>query len=69
MRWNLSLTETLGVATVGVALSLVAEKAAAAQADESTYRKIMYSTAVGMYVLGVVVGTNRPEKGWMIEGY
>lgn len=61
MRWRLSAKETAGVFAVGLAMSYVAVR----------WRwfavRPMPPTLAGavLYTLGVVIGANRPPRGWL----
>ena len=61
--WNLSAGETAAVTAVGVGFAWLAAKA---QNTQTTHHQAaMLAGGTALYVLGVVIGTNRPAAGWI----
>jgi hypothetical protein len=63
MSWKLGPKETAGVAVVGLALAVVANKVANTQTTH--HQTAMLAGGVALYTLGVVIGANRPADGWI----
>ena len=69
-QYKLSATETAGVVAAGVVLGIISNQITTSlrrSGREPVYPMVV-SGAV-LYTLGVVVGTNRPEGGFLAGGY
>lgn len=66
MRWKLSLPETAGVSFVGLALGFGAAKLASSVKGKS-HGAAMVLTGALLYLLGVVIGANRPAAGYLVD--
>jgi hypothetical protein len=64
MKYKLSATETAGVVGVGVVLGIISNQATGRVAP-AQHAMAMIASSAALYTLGVVIGTNRPEGGWM----
>jgi hypothetical protein len=64
--WNLSATETAGVVGVGLLMAYGANKVANAMETPASHQAAMLLGGAALYTAGVVIGTNRPQQGWMI---
>ena len=62
-QYKLSATETAGVVGVGVVLGIISNEATGQR--QSKHAMAMIVSSAALYTLGVVIGTNRPEGGWM----
>lgn len=67
MKWNLSATETAGVVAVGLGMAWAANKVSNAQKTTEAHQWAMLLGGATLYTAGVVIGTNRPAGGWMLE--
>jgi len=67
MNWKLSPVETVGVVGVGVGLAWLANKVSNSQKTPAAHTTAMLVGGTVIYTAGVVIGANRPPKGF-IEG-
>lgn len=65
MEFKLSAQETLGVVTIGAVLGLIVDRMTHDESTPIEHRRKIMAAGAGLYVLGVVVGTMRPEEGYM----
>jgi hypothetical protein len=68
LQYKLSATETAGVVGVGVALGLISNQITGRFSGREHLTAMVVSGAA-LYTLGVVIGTNRPEGGFLAGGY
>jgi hypothetical protein len=61
--WKLGLKETAAVVAVGVGFAWIANKAENTQTEH--HQAAMLAGGTALYVLGVVIGANRPADGWI----
>ena len=66
MNWKLSGKETVGVFAVGLALAWAARKVTPMGPAHMT---AMLASGAALYTAGVVIGANRPAKGFIEGGY
>lgn len=64
MQYKLSALETLGVVTVGAVVALAVDKMIHSEEDPIEHHRALMAAVTGVYVIGVVVGTMRPDEGW-----
>ena len=63
LAWKLGRKETAVVVAVGVGLAWLANKAENTQTEH--HQAAMLAGGTALYVLGVVLGANRPADGWI----
>ena len=66
MEWNLSPIETAGVVAVGLGLGFLTNQAVNQTDTPNTHLAAALAGGTALYTIGVVIGTNRPKKGWEI---
>ena len=65
MKYKLSGKETAGVIAVGLATSEVARRIANSYKSKKSHQIAMLVGGATLYYAGVVVGSNRPEGGFI----
>ena len=69
LQYKLSATETAGVVGVGVVLGLISNQITGRFPSGREHLTAMVVSGAALYTLGVVIGTNRPEGGFLAGGY
>lgn len=65
MKYKLSAKETAGVIAVGLATGEVARRIANSMKSDKSHQIAMVVGGATLYYAGVVIGTNRPESGFI----
>jgi hypothetical protein len=65
MQWNLSPVETAGVVGVGLGLGWLGCGLTSNANTTSSQRAACIVGGAALYTGGVVIGTNRPKKGYL----
>ena len=65
MDWKLSAGETAGVVGVGLLLAYGAKQLANATKTPEAHQAAMLAGGAVLYTAGVVIGANRPAKGFL----
>lgn len=68
LKYKLSPTETAGVVGVGVVLGIISNQITT-KVTGPQHLTAMVISGAALYTLGVVIGTNRPEGGFLEGGY
>ena len=65
MKWNLSPVETAGVVGIGLGLSWLGTAFTSGDQTTPSQRTGRVIGGTALYTAGVVIGTNRPKRGFI----
>jgi hypothetical protein len=65
MKYKLSAKETAGVVAVGLATGEIARRVANSMKTDKSHQIAMLVGGATLYYAGVVIGSNRPETGFL----
>ena len=65
MKWKLTAGETAGVVAIGLGLGWLSSKVSNNFESQQGHQRAMIAGGAAVYTAGVVIGANRPKKGYL----